>query len=136
MCKLVQTSLIALHLHLLNLHGLFPFYCDHLCVFDSFDSLFRVRENILTVSVCVCMHVLSRFSCVRLFVNQCTVAFQAPLSMDFPGKNTGVGCHTFLQVIFPIQGWNLSLMSPPLTGEFFTTSATWEALALHIYLYI
>ena len=25
---------------------------------------------------------------------------------DFPGKNTGVGCHTLLQGIFPTQGWN------------------------------
>ena len=33
-----------------------------------------------------------------------TVALQAPLSMDFPGKNTGVGCHSLLQRIFPIQG--------------------------------
>ena len=24
--------------------------------------------------------------------------------VDFPGKNTGVGCHAFLQGIFPIQG--------------------------------
>ena len=26
-----------------------------------------------------------------------TVAHQAPLSWDFPGKNTGVGCHSLLQ---------------------------------------
>ena len=110
MCKLIQTSLIALHLHLLTLHGLSPFYCGHLCVSDSFDSLFRVRENVLAISVCVCMHVLSHFGCVRLFVNQCTVACQAPLSMDFPGKNTGVGCHSLLQGIFPTQGSNLCLL--------------------------
>ena len=29
-----------------------------------------------------------------------TVACQAPLSIDFPGKNTGVGCHFLLQRIF------------------------------------
>ena len=29
---------------------------------------------------------------------------------DFPGKNTGVGCHPHLQEIFPIQGSNLSLL--------------------------
>ena len=29
---------------------------------------------------------------------------------DFPGKNTGVGCHGFLQGIFPIQGSNLHLL--------------------------
>ena len=29
---------------------------------------------------------------------------------DFPGKNTGVGCHFLLQRIFPTQGWNLHLL--------------------------
>ena len=31
-------------------------------------------------------------------------------SRDFPGKNTGVGCHFLLQEIFPTQGLNLSLL--------------------------
>ena len=30
---------------------------------------------------------------------------------DSPGKNTGVGCHSLLQGIFPNQGWNPSLLS-------------------------
>ena len=30
--------------------------------------------------------------------------------MDFPGKNTGVGCHFLLQGIFPNQGSNPSLL--------------------------
>ena len=38
-----------------------------------------------------------------------TVALQAPLSRDSPGKNTGVGCHFLLQVIFPTQGSELGL---------------------------
>ena len=47
---------------------------------------------------------------------------------DSPGKDTGVGCHTLLQGIFPTQGSNLSLlMSPTLVVGFFTTSTTWEA---------
>ena len=29
---------------------------------------------------------------------------------QFPGKNTGVGCHSFLQGIFPTQGLNLGLL--------------------------
>ena len=29
---------------------------------------------------------------------------------DFPGKNTGVGCHFLLQGIFPTQGLNMSLL--------------------------
>ena len=50
-------------------------------------------------------------SCVRLFATPWTVAHRAPLSMDFPGKNTGVDCHFLLQGIFPTQGSNL-LWSP------------------------
>ena len=29
---------------------------------------------------------------------------------DFPGKNTGAGCHFLLQGIFPNQGWNSCLL--------------------------
>ena len=47
---------------------------------------------------------------------------------DSPDKNTGVDRHALLQVIFPTQGSNLSLLHlPALAGGFFTTSATWEA---------
>ena len=52
-------------------------------------------------------------SCVRLFAAPWTVAFQAPPELlcpwDFPGKSTGVGCHSFLQGAFPTQGLNLGL---------------------------
>ena len=34
---------------------------------------------------------------VRLFETPWTAAYQAPLSMDFPGRSTGVGCHCLLQ---------------------------------------
>ena len=34
-------------------------------------------------------------------------ACQAALSMDFPGRNSGVACHSLLQRIFPTQGLNL-----------------------------
>ena len=50
---------------------------------------------------------------VRLFVTPWTVAYQVPLSMefprDFPGKSTGVICHFLLQGIFPTQGSNPGL---------------------------
>ena len=32
---------------------------------------------------------------VRLLATPWTAAHQAPLSMDFPGKSTGLGCHSF-----------------------------------------
>ena len=48
---------------------------------------------------------------------------------DSPGKNTGVGCHDLLQGVFLEVDPEIeptSLMSPALTGGFFTTSATSE----------
>ena len=36
-------------------------------------------------------------SCVWLLVTPWTAAYQAPPSMDFPGKSTGVGCHCLLR---------------------------------------
>ena len=45
-------------------------------------------------------------NCVHLFRTLRTVAHQAPLSWDFPGNSTAVGCHFLLQGIFPTQGLN------------------------------
>ena len=56
-----------------------------------------------------CVNVLVTQSCLSL----CTpwiVVCQAPLSMGFPSKNTGVGCHFLLQGIFPTQGSNPHLL--------------------------
>ena len=47
---------------------------------------------------------------VRLFVTPWTVAYQAPLSVGFSGKSTGVGSHFLLQEIFPTQGDKRSLI--------------------------
>ena len=44
--------------------------------------------------------------CVWLFMTLWTVTLQAFGPWDSPGKNTGVGCHTFLQGIFLTQGLN------------------------------
>ena len=54
--------------------------------------------------------VLSRFSHVQLFVTPWTVAHQAALSMGFPSKSIGVGCHALLQGIFLTQRSNLHLL--------------------------
>ena len=91
----------------------------------------------MCVCVCVCCATLSCFSCVGLFVTLWTVAYQAPLSMEFfrqeywsgllcppPGVLTNPGIkHKYLT-------------SPALAGGFLTTNATWEAqpiLSLYIY---
>ena len=43
-------------------------------------------------------------SSVRLFVSPCAVAHQTPLSMDFPGKNAGMGSHFLFQGMKPNPG--------------------------------
>ena len=50
---------------------------------------------------------LSHSRCVWLFVTLWIVAHQAPLSMGFFSKNTGVGCHALLRGILLTQGSNL-----------------------------
>ena len=49
-------------------------------------------------------------SVVSNYVTPWTIARQAPLSMDFPGKNTEEGCHFLLQEIFLTQDSNLQLL--------------------------
>ena len=57
------------------------------------------------------------------------VACQASLSMDFPGKNTGVGSHSLLQEIFPTLGSNLDFLH--CKWILYQLSHTREALYLH-----
>ena len=50
-------------------------------------------------------------SCCCLGVKSCqTLAHQAPLSMECPRQEYGVGSHFLLQRIFPIQGSSLGLL--------------------------
>ena len=60
---------------------------------------------------------LSCFSYVQLLATLWTVAGQASLSMGFSRQEYW---------ILLTQGLNLGLMSPALTGGFFTTSPTWK----------
>ena len=70
-----------------------------------------------------CRHSFSWWWCL---VAQCVLLFRKPMdciaprllcSWDFPGKNTGVGCHFLLQGIFPDPG--IEPVSSALTGRFF-----------------
>ena len=94
-------------------------FCCPLLLPPSIFSSIRVCSN----ESVLCTHiseihmwtvlVLSHFSCVWLFVILLAVACQAPLSLcpwDSPGKNTGAGCHFFLQGIFLTQRLNPRLL--------------------------
>ena len=72
---------------------------------------------------------LSRFSCVQLFANLCTVVHQAPLSMGLSRQESWSGLPFPSSGDLPDSGIEpRSLASHALAGEFFTTSVSWEAL--------
>ena len=77
------------------------------------------HQKISLFKECECT--LSRFSRVRFFVTPWTVAHQLLCPWDSPGKVTGVGCHAFLQGIFPTQGSNLGLLCSCIARGFFAT---------------
>ena len=55
--------------------------------------------------MCVCM-----LSCVSFFVTPWTEPTRVLCPSDSPSKNTGMGCHLFLQGIFLTQRWNSRLL--------------------------
>ena len=57
------------------------------------------------MSLCYCCLVAQL--CPTLFATQWTVANGLFYPWDFPGKNTGVGCHLVLQGTFLTQGLDL-----------------------------
>ena len=71
---------------------------------------FKWREHLnphlgiqcVCVCVCVCMCVL--LSRGWLFATPWTSAYQVPLSINSPGKNTGVGCYSLLQGFSVVTG--------------------------------
>ena len=76
----------------------------------------------MSYEVKVNMKSLSR---VRLLAAPWTVAYQASLSMGFPGQNTGADCHFLLQgIVPPRDGTQVSRIE----GRCFTLWATREAL--------
>ena len=79
---------------------------------------------ILLLCVSVCLHSLT---CVKLLATPWTIAHQAPLSMKFPGKKPGVGCHFLLQGLFLTQGVSC------IGRQILYYCSTWEApiLLLH-----
>ena len=70
-------------------------------------------------------------SCICFFVATWTVAGQAPLSMEFSRREYWSWLSLPTPGNLPSPGIKpASLVSPALAGGFFTTRATWEALAL------
>ena len=81
--KVFFSFLSALRVHQLALEGCNHWWLWHLC-------------SLMTSHVCV-------LSCVRLFTTPLTVDARFLCLWNFPGKNTGVGCHFLLQGVFLTQ---------------------------------
>ena len=98
-------------------------------VYSQYPTFWQfVLFIVFLIYLCVC--VLIHFSHVLLCVTLWTVAHQAPLSMGFSSKNTGVGCHFLLQGLFPIQGSNPRLLH---CRWILYHAATWEGTADFLY---
>ena len=82
--------------------------------------------------MCACLWA-SSVTIVHDSVTPWTVARQAPLSMDSPGRNTGVGCYFLLQGVFLTQESNLPLLhgqADSLPLSHLGSSFAWVANAL------
>ena len=76
------------------------------------------------------MHAQS-FSHVPLFATPWTSASQAPLSMEFSRQEYWNGMPCPPSDLLDPEIEPVSLLSPALAGEFFTTSATWKIIFLY-----
>ena len=82
-----------------NTNAHFSIGCSHtLSVMEATPEAFHLE-------MCCC---LIAKSCLTLLQSQGLLGFLCP--WDFPGKNTGMGCHFLFQGIFPTQELNLCLL--------------------------
>ena len=102
----------------------------------NLDSILKSRDislptNVHIVKVMAFPVVMYECECDCGLVAQSRLTLFDPMDYSPPGscvhrdslgKNTGVGCHTFLQGIFPTQGLNLGL---PHSGGFFIVWTSW-----------
>ena len=92
---------------------------------------FVIYRNLHCIHKSAC--VLSCFSCAHVFEALWCVGHWASLSMGFSRQEYWSGLPCPPPGDLSIPGIKLvSLMSPALTGRFFTTSATWEAHQSHL----
>ena len=89
-------------------------FCSHVCHTPFFSELLPTLTGPFLIPMRVWGESVLAWvlSCVWLFATPWSVVFQAPLSMGFPSKNTGEGCHFLLQRIFLTQGLNPCFLTP------------------------
>ena len=89
----------------------------------------KEHENNTYIYVRVCVCVVSH---VWLFVTPWTAAHQVPLSMKFPGNNTGAGCHFLLWGSSRLRDRSIHISCESCTGgQILYHCTTWEALYIY-----
>ena len=83
------------------------------------NLIFNVWDDIMKS---LCMYVQLLQSCSALCNPMDCSPPGSSVRGDFPGKNTGVGCHSLLQGIFPIQGSNQCFLHLALQADSFPWS--------------
>ena len=75
-------------------------YEDKLYFLEQFQVHSKIENKVFIQRIPIYFpphtSIVKSFNHVWLFAIPWTAAYQAPLSMDFPGKSTGVGCHCLL----------------------------------------
>ena len=127
--------------------------------FNSYEASILVveerKQHFLDVCVCMCVcvcvcvyiyiYILSHFSPIKLFATLWTITRQAPLSIGLSSQEYLSGLPCLPPGDLPDPGIKpLSLISPVLTGKFFTTCATWklyiyihtDILSIYVYIHI
>ena len=94
-CLLIRQAIFYFSIYI-HIHTYIHYIC--VCVY------IYIYTHIYIKCVCVLSHVWHFFATLRTTDH----LFLCP--QDFPGKNSGVGCHFLLGGIFPTQGLNLSLL--------------------------
>ena len=83
------------------------------------------------------INIWSHFSHVQVFAMLWTIDHQVPLSIEFPGKNTGVGCHFLLQGYFPDQ--RIEPRSPAMEADSLPSEPpekdTWALIYMSVYIH-
>ena len=112
--------------------------CFSLCSFLDYE-LVSPQQNLymnwFMHYMCVCVHTCVLW-CIQLFAISWTVPTRLLHPWNFPGKNTGVGCHFLIQGIFPPGIKSASFMYPALAGRFFTTAPPGKPHIMSSFLYL
>ena len=101
--KWFPVAYFTLQIALLTSHGVCRFTCGDTMAL----SLYSATRECAIECVCVCVWPVAHSYPALCDLTDCSPRLLCP--WDFPGKNTGVGCHFLLPEIFPTQRSNLHL---------------------------